>query len=322
MIVDMPLAELQQYTPELTAQDDFMAFWQQNMAASDDQPLNATLEAYDYPVERASVYKVRYDGFGANTRVAGWYLVPKHPLIIDGRTPAIVFYHGYSASKGLPVQYLSWALQGYIVFAVDTRGQNGDTPDNNHYESGAVLGCMTRGILDPYSYYYRFAYMDCVRAVDFVRSRPEVGPIVVTGGSQGGGLTIVVAALAKDKGIVAAMPAVPYLCHFQRAVAMFSEGPYQELVNYWKQYPQRVEQSYRTLSYFDGMNFAPHITCPVLLAVSLLDTICPPSTGFAVYHHLTCEKELKLYPYNGHEGGGANQDEEKFRFLRHYIRAH
>ncbi|GLV59073.1 cephalosporin-C deacetylase [Dictyobacter sp. S3.2.2.5] len=318
MIVDMPLAELEQYHPALNAESDFDAFWARTVRESDGQPLNASVEEYPFPSDRVTVYRVRYDGFGQNTRVAGWYLVPQKPyrLEVDGKTPTLVQYHGYSDSKGLPVRQMNWALQGYCVFAVDTRGQNGETPDNNTYSSGSILGCMSKGILDPENYYYRYAYMDCVRAVDFVRSREETGPIILTGGSQGGGLTIAVAALSTDKGIAAAMPDVPYLCHFRRAIEMFGDGPYRELVDFWKKHPYDVEQSYRTLSYFDGLNLAPRITCPTLLSVGLLDTICPPSTGFAVYNHLTCPKTLKVYPYNGHEGGSEFHEIEKWSFAR------
>jgi cephalosporin-C deacetylase len=323
MIVDKPLAELEQYVPNLTAESDFDTFWQQTLAESDAQPLNATIEEYPYPVERVTVYKVRYDGFGQETRVAGWYIVPKdgYRLDVDGKVPTLVHYHGYSGNKGQPTEFLHWALQGYNIFTVDTRGQSGDTPDNHAYPSGYAIGCMTKGILDPSHYFYRFAYMDCVRAVDFVRSQPETGPIAVMGTSQGGGLTLAVAALAREKGVVAALPNVPYLCHFRRSVEVFTTGPYQELVNYWKNHPYDVEQSYRTLSYFDGMNFAPRITCPVLLSVALLDTTCPPSSGFAVYNHLSSEKVIKIYPYNGHEGGTHFHQEEMYEFVRKYIQA-
>jgi cephalosporin-C deacetylase len=69
------------------------------------------------------------------------------------------------------------------------------------------------------------------------------------------------------------------------------------------------------------MNLASRITCPTLMSVALLDTVCPPSTGFAVYNHLTMvEKEMCVYPYNGHEGGGAIHEEEKYRFVRKYFR--
>ena len=320
MIVDKPLSELKNYQPPLTKANDFDTFWKETIEQSDAQPLNATIEEYPFPSDRVTVYNVRYDGFGENTRIAGWYLQPRegYRLTKNGKTPTIVFYHGYSGSKELPIRYMSWALEGYNVLAIDTRGQNGDTPDNNNYLSGSAIGHMTKGILDPQTYYYRYVYMDCVRAIDFVRERPETGPIIVTGGSQGGGLSIAAAALARDKGIVATMPDVPYLSHFERAIEMFTDGPYIELINFWKKHPYDVEQSYHTLSYFDGMNLATRITCPVLLSVGLLDTICPPSTGFAVYNHLTAasDKTIKVYPFNGHEGGGEFHEIEKWSFVR------
>ena len=126
---------------------------------------------------------------------------------------------------------------------------------------------------------------------------------------------------AAHKEVVAAMPDVPFLCHFERAVEVCLNGPYQELVNLWKMRPRAVQDHYRTLSYFDCMNLASRITCPILMSVALLDTMCPPSTGFAVYNHLTStEKEMRVYPYNEHEGGGAIHEEEKYRFVRKYFR--
>jgi cephalosporin-C deacetylase len=321
MIVDKPLAELKQYRPSLTQQADFDSFWEQTVAESNRQPLNATLEEISYPARQVRVYRLQFDGFGSGTRVNAWYMVPTESSLADnaGKRPAIVHYHGYSGSKGRPTSYLHWALQGYNVLAVDTRGQDGDTPDNHLYPQGSAVGFMTRGINDPLHYFYRFAYMDCLRAVNFLRTQPEIGPVAVTGGSQGGGLTLAVAALGADQQLVAAMADVPYLCHFQRAVEVFSTGPYQELVNHWKTYPGAVENNFRTLSYFDGMNFASRIRCPVLLSVGLLDTTCPPSTGFAVYNHLEVEKDIKIYPFNGHEGGSTWHEEEKYRFLSKHL---
>jgi cephalosporin-C deacetylase-like acetyl esterase len=72
---------------------------------------------------------------------------------------------------------------------------------------------------------------------------------------------------------------------------------------------------------YDGFGPATRIASPILLSVALRDTICPPSTGFAVYNHLTAtEKKMCVYPYNGHEGDGAIHEEEKYRFVRQYFR--
>ena len=103
MLIDKPLAELELYKPPLTRQHDFDAFWEQTLNESTDQPLNATLEEVRYLVERITVYRVHYDGFGPATRIAGWYLVPKdhYRLESEGRTHTIVQYHGYSGGKGV-----------------------------------------------------------------------------------------------------------------------------------------------------------------------------------------------------------------------------
>jgi cephalosporin-C deacetylase len=319
MLVDMPRAELEQYRPELTAEPDFDAFWQRSLTESAAQPLDATIEAISYPVARVQVFHASYAGFGPATRINGWWIVPRD---LDPALPTIIHYHGYSNSKDVPASYLHWALQGCRVFAVDTRGQDGETPDHAPYPAGSEVGYMTKGIADPATYYYHYVYLDCLRALAFVRTQAGIGPIALTGRSQGGGLTLAVAALDSGADIVAAMADVPYLCDFRRAIDVFLEGPYQEFVEHWKRYPGDYERDLRTLSYFDGMNLAPRIRCPVLLSLALLDPICPPSTGYAVYHHLTtAHKKLCVYPFNGHEGGTARHDEEKYRFVREVMAA-
>ena len=94
------------------------------------------------------------------------------------------------------------------------------------------------------------------------------------------------------------------------------EFPYQEIVNYLKTHRDHVEPAFRTLSYFDGVNFATRAHAPALFSVALMDAICPPSTVFAAYNHYAgTEKDILVWPYNGHEGGGPYQDAAQLRFL-------
>ena len=126
-----------------------------------------------------------------------------------------------------------------------------------------------------------------------------------SGTSQGGGLSIATAAL--NPGVKMMMSAIPFLCHFDRAVDLSSGGPYPEILDYLREHPEREERVYRTLSYFDAMNLAPMVKVPSLVSVGLLDTICPPSTVFATYNHLgSREKELAIYPGVGHEDLGVH----------------
>ncbi|MCD6519735.1 MAG: acetylxylan esterase [Anaerolineae bacterium] len=313
-LYDKPLEELVVYNPPLTKEADFDAFWEETLAASAQEPLDPQVEEVDYPAVGVHVYRVSYKGW-QGARIRAWYLVPEG----EGPFPALVQYHGYGGSKLGAHQYLGWALQGYVVMAVDVRGQSGESDDPARYPGGHIRGWMTMGVMDPNEYYYRGVYVDCVRALDFVSSRPEVNSakIGILGGSQGGGLTLAVAAL--DTRLAVAMPEMPYLCHFKRAVEMAVQGPYLEIADYIKRWPDRAEQVWRTLSYFDNMNLAPRILCPVLMSVGLQDDVCPPSTVFAVYNKITAPKKLQVYPFHRHESVDAHW-EEKLRWAHYFLK--
>ena len=295
-LFDMRLPELQAYRPRHTRESDFDAFWEQTLAHAKHIPINADFKPYEYPVRNCSIYDVRYAGWN-DARIAAWYIRPDGP----GPFPAIVIYHGYLGSRDQPHKHLLWTSQGYAVLAVDTRGQSGASTDPTTYSTGHVKGWMTAGILDPQEYYYRGAYVDCVRALDVLATRPEVdmSRVALTGGSQGGGLTLAVAAL--DSRPRTAMPDSPYLCHFERAVDVAMRMPYLEISDFLRIYPDRERQVFRTLSYFDNMNLCSRIHCPVLMSVGLQDDITPPSSIFATYNNLICPKELAIYRYHNHE---------------------
>ncbi|MBE0697380.1 MAG: acetylxylan esterase, partial [Anaerolineaceae bacterium] len=91
--------------------------------------------------------------------------------------------------------------------------------------------------------------------------------------------------------------------------------PYAEISSFCKTHRDKVEQVFETLSYFDGVNFAVRANPSALFSVALMDDICPPSTVFAAYNHYRGQKEIRVYEYNNHEGGGIYQNMEKIRFL-------
>ena len=174
----------------------------------------------------------------------------------------MVEFTSYGAGRAFPADWLLWSSLGYANLVMDTRGQGsegspGDTPDpepegtNPHYP-----GFMTRGILDPRTYYYRRLVTDAIRAVDTARTHPMVDPskVAVTGASQGGGIALAVAGL--DPSVSIAMPDVPFLCHFRRAVGITDAAPYSELTGYLRVHRDKEDVVFRTLSYVDGLNFA------------------------------------------------------------------
>ncbi|OXM87317.1 acetylxylan esterase [Paenibacillus rigui] len=318
--VDYPLSQLLQYVPELTAEPDFDAFWDRAKAESSKVALDAKIELVEnHPLKSIRIYDVVYNGTDG-TPIHGWYVTPQGEHG-PGSLPVIVKYHGYSGDRGRPNDLLQWAAMGFAAFAVDVRGQCGASPDYAVYPQGSSPGWMTLGLLDPEAYYYKQVYLDCIRALDFVVSREEVdaGRMAVYGGSQGGGLALAVAGL--DSRPKLCMPVFPYLCHFRRSVEQHSTGPYAEIKNWFRRFDpahELEEQVYRTLSYFDGMNMAARIQAKTLMAITLQDTTCPPSTCFAAYNHLTVEKELKLYPDFGHEALPFHE-EAMMRFADQYL---
>jgi cephalosporin-C deacetylase len=174
---------------------------------------------------------------------------------------------------------------------------------------------MTRGVLDPATYYYRRVFTDAVRAIEAACSHPAVDAdrIAVSGGSQGGGISIAAAGLMPE--VRACMPDVPFLCGYRRATEITDAHPYQEIARYCMVHRDKIDTVFRTLSYFDGINFAPRARATALFSVGLMDEVCPPSTIYAAYNYYAGDKQLRVYRYNHHDGGGAYQTVEKLRFI-------
>lgn len=313
---DMTLEQLAAYRPERSEPTDFDAFWQTTLDEARRHPLDARFVPGDYDLRTLDVYDVTFAGYGGQP-VKGWYM---RPAGVRERLPAVVEYIGYGGGRGFPANWLLWPSAGYAYLLMDTRGQgsawlHGDTPDLPDGANPAIPGYMTQGILSPQTYYYRRLYTDAVRAVEAMRSRDDVDGdrLAVTGVSQGGGITLAVSALVPD--VAVSMPDVPFLCQFRRTVGYTDDHPYQEIVRYLATHRERAAQVFQTLDYFDGLNFAPRIRARALFSTALMDTICPPSSVYAAYNYVSGEKAIKVYDYNGHEGGGIHHALEKVRFL-------
>lgn len=314
---DLSLDELRNYLPARHEPTDFDAFWQETLYATRAYPLEARFEPVDYALRTVECFDVTFNGY-AGQPIKGWLLLPAQrstPL------PCIVEYIGYGGGRGFPIDWLTWSSAGFAHLIMDTRGQGsvwrqGDTPDSEpDGSSPQAPGFMTRGILQPQTYYYRRVFADAVRAIDTARAHSAIDPqrIAVSGGSQGGGIALAVSGL--EPGVQVTMPDVPFLCHYQRATQITDGFPYQEIVKYCHIHRDKVETVFETLAYFDGVNFATRAQASAFFSVALMDEICPPSTVFAAYNHYAGPKEIKVWPYNHHEGGESYQTLAKLKFL-------
>ena len=304
---DLSLPELEAYRPDVREPADFDAFWDETLTASRAAGGEVEMTPVATPLSSFDVFDLTFPGF-AGEPIKAWFMVPAgatEPL------PAVVEYVGYGGGRGLPSERLPWPSTGRAYLIMDTRGQGstwsrGDTPDP-HGSGPAHPGFLTKGVHDPAEYYYRRVFTDAVRAVDAVRTLPQVDParVAVTGGSQGGGITLAAAGLCD--GLVAAMPDVPFLCHFERAIGLTDTDPYGEMVRYLAIHRGAQERVFDTLSYFDGVNFEKRATAPGLFSVGLMDQTCPPSTVYAAFNNYAGPHEIEVYSHNQHEGGQSDQ---------------
>ncbi|MEV4347044.1 acetylxylan esterase [Actinoplanes sp. NPDC049596] len=313
MITDLSAEQLESYRSTVTAPEDFDDFWASALAAPGDVDVR-TAEVVT-GLRTVTTYDLTFKGFNGQD-VRGWLRVPAGA---EGPLPAVVQYVGYGGGRGHQLENLLWASAGFAHLQMDTRGQGsgwslGVTPDEATAPAQGP-GVLTRGILDPSTYYYRRLFTDAVRAVDAARALPVIDNdrIHVVGGSQGGGMALAVSGLRRDLAGVVAF--VPFLCDFPRAVRVTDAFPYREIINYLAVHRGEQEQVFRTLAYFDGVNFAARATAPALFSVALRDAVCPSSTVYGAYHNYAGPKEMKIWEYNGHEGGGIEDEEAALRFL-------
>lgn len=278
--------------------DDFDQFWADIMATVNTIPLNPEMRHVPMrSTDEVDVYEIWYDSLD-NVRIAGWYCRPKERYL-EPPYPALLLVPGYVSEPTLPK---SWAKLGYAAIGVAPRGK---LRSNSQYNPG-YPNLLTHNILDRNTYSYRGFYVDAARAVDFALSRPEVDPqrIGVHGSSQGGALTITTAALRKDVIKVGAAGA-PYLCGFMDCADLTHSYPYEEINDYLRIHPDKRDQVRATLNYFDGINFAADITCPMLVYIGLEDDVVPPETGYDVVKAMSCPVEFIATPHAAHDAGIA-----------------
>ena len=316
------------YEPEkiispIDAKEDFNEFWDNSLKelakVKPDYKLTLVPE---YSQADYDIYTVEMRSFG-NELVRGYYGKPKR----EGKHPVIVEYMGYGSEPYPPTQ--GW--DGFAHFILSIRGQALNLPENR------FGNWMTYELESKEEYYYRGAYMDAVRALDFVCSRPEIETekIAVRGGSQGGTLSFAAAAL--DKRVKVAVPFIPGFSDFHNWFHIVP-WPRSEFENYIRQkigyYVQQkmesremtpeeaqqyvdaqIEAVYDLLSYFDIKNLAQRIECPLIMGIGMQDEICPPHINFAAYNQVKSEKRWMACPDCGHSTNNAYYD-EAMRFIK------
>lgn len=304
--------DLEGTNPTVDAPSDFQAYWDNAKAQLAAIPMNATMtEVSDDDLSATgkknkgnrTIYLVTLqsvpDAAGEEPVVIKGYLaVPKKA----GKYPCLVYYQGTDAGKSsLAEQSTFYNGDEWVEFRVSTRGQM--LCRGSKYSYDFYSYCWG----DTAKHYYRQAYLDCVRAADFVKSLDCVNAdnIFATGASQGGCFTYVAAALSGAFRAIA--PGITGHADFQNGMRIVN-WPRAKFLAAAKQLGMTTEQMNEFNAYYDVKNFAPYISCPVISNFSLQDTTDPTRTNIAPYLLLATPEADKRYYVNNFLGHATASD--------------
>ncbi len=314
-IVDMPLEKLKEYKGINPRPDDFDEFWDKAIAEMNAIDPCAVFTPYAFSSKIADCFELRF----RSTKNATIYAKFVRPKNIEGKIPAVLHFHGLSASSDSWKSLISYASQGYCIASMDCRGQGGFSEDVGGVAGTTYTTPFTRGIEGaPEDLLYRDMFLDTAMLARIVASESYVDEnrLGVFGGSQGGALSIACAALVPQ--IKLCSPTYPYLSDYRRVWEMdLAKGAYEGIRYYFRSCDpthERENEIFTKLGYIDIQFLAPRVRAKVMMITGLMDTTCPPSTQFAMYNKLTSEKSVVIYPDFGHENLKGS-DDKVFRFL-------
>ncbi|WP_162842805.1 acetylxylan esterase [Mucilaginibacter pineti] len=280
---------------------DFDSFWKTAKAElATVKPQFKVTEVPEQNTDNRRVFLIEMKSLD-NLTIRGWMTLPK----TSNKNKK------FSVLLGLPgYQVVLKPIVGkdddLAIITLNTRGQ-GNSRDVIHTERDAFI---SYNIEDKNKYVMRGVIMDCVRAVDFIYSRPELrhDQILATGGSMGGYLAIALAGL--DKRVTICSAQNPILSDVHNLVGAV-EWPMNDIKKYVLSKPGvTFDQVVNNMEYYDTKNFATTITCPTLLGLGLLDPYVPPANGYAVYNSLNTDKHVMVYKDLAHEVSQKYKDYE------------
>lgn len=283
--------EVDRIMPSTSLPDDFIAFWdgwKQKLAAVPVEPVLRLMP--ERCTDQVDVFHVSMKNIEG--KIYGILCKPKK----TGKYPAILHVPG----AGVRPYYgdVSGAEKGFITLQIGIHGipVNLDPGVYDDLRAGALVNYNQALMDDKNSYYYKRVYLGCVRAVDFIYGLDEFDGqnVAVTGGSQGGALSIITAGLdARIKYLAAFYPALSDLTGYLKGRA----GGWPHL--FQTKETQR-EARIETSKYYDVVNFARFVKVPGWYSWGFNDNVCPPTSIYAAYNVIDAPKELQIFQDTQH----------------------
>jgi cephalosporin-C deacetylase-like acetyl esterase len=288
------VATIDKIQPSAKRPQDFDAFWKAQIEKLNTIPAEPRLEAGDSGKENISYWKIGMNNI-RDTKIQGQLARPT----VGEKLPALLIVQ-WAGVYGLQKSWVTdRAAEGWLVLNIEAHDLPIDKPEEFYRQqfAGPLNNYWAIGNEDRETSYFLRMYLSCYRAAQYLTEREDWDgrTLVVMGGSQGGQQTLVTAGLHPK--ITAALANVPAGCDMWGPEVGRTPG-----WPMWYYHTQnRDEKRVRDASrYFDVVNFASRIKCPILIGIGLLDETCPPSGILAAANQIRAPKELVLLPQGAH----------------------
>jgi cephalosporin-C deacetylase-like acetyl esterase len=309
----------EQLQPTVANPSDFDSFWEAGRQALAKIPLDAKLTYLpDYSTAKSACYHANIQNIGmgsAPSRLFGVLCEPR----AEGKYPALLSVPGAGVRpyRGLA----EMADKGVITLQIGIHGIP-VTMEQSVYDqlgAGALTNYWQFGMENRDRYYYKRVYLGCVRANDFLVSHPKFNgkDLAVTGGSQGGALSIVTAALdSRVRGLAAYYPALSDTTGYLKNRA----GGWPHMFRQDGAGSHRTADKIETMGYYDVVNFARRVKAPGLYTWGFNDETCPPTSMYASYNVIGAPKQLLLALETGHNQA-PEQVERVNKWLENFLKS-
>lgn len=276
--------------------DDFDAFWNNGIKELEKIPMDVKIEPLpEYSNENAQCCKISFANID-NSRIYAYIGIP---IKKQAPFPAFIAIPGAGLNPRSPAWVKGWAEKGAISLEIGVHSYDLQLPRNEIEEKYEYLKHQKAyiGVTVPEKYYYYRTILGIDRIIKYIVSRPDFDKrhLVIHGSSQGGGLSLIMSGL--NPNITACAVNVPALCDHGGYLAGRTSG--------WPGFVpigNPEANSYLAASrYYDAVNFAKKIKCPVIVSVGFIDNTCSPGSVYSAYNEIKTPKRIFADPSAGHD---------------------
>ena len=293
--------------------NDFDDFWKKALDEARQIDLNPTKVLLpERCTKDVNVYEISYHNNRWGSKMYGILSIPVKP----GKYPALLRVPGAGVRPYSGDTYT--AIGKCIVLEIGIHGVP-VTMEQKVYDdlaNAALNGYWDTNLENPDRNAYKRVVTGAVKGVDMIASLDEWDgkTLGVTGSSQGGFLSLAVAALDKRVTFLAAVHDA--MCDYEAELHGVAGG--------WPHYFYHAKMNAITKArlegarYYDGVNFARRITVPGWYSFGYNDEVVPPTSSYGLYNSVKAPKTLSLYQMTGHFWYQEQWDEWQ-RFLTNHL---